>query len=183
MHGVQAAHPTDRAVDHHWRRGQGQNPPCKVTQARGRWCAPRRGKRSSRSAVSSESPRWGLCVWDVDPWGGGRIEDALASAGRVPRDVWCTRHSHTDGLRPGWLRHGDPEGSGSRGCQTDRHPAQGQLAWSVAEAVRETVRRRARQDRRDHWHPEDGQIWIQQAHGTSVAHAGDGRPRSIFLTI
>ena len=56
------------------------------------------------------------------------------------REMFCTRHSHTDGLRPGWLRHGDPEGSGSRGCQTDRHPAQGQPAWSVAEAVRETVR-------------------------------------------
>src|SRR5262249_55877504 len=34
---------------------------------------------------------------------------------------------------------------------------------------------RARQDRRDHWHPEDGQIWVQQAPGTSVADAGDGR--------
>ena len=53
-----------------------------------------------------------------------------ASAGRVPRDFWCTRHPHTDGLRPGWFRHGDPEGSGSRGCQTDRHPAQGNWAWS-----------------------------------------------------
>ena len=32
---------------------------------------------------------------------------------------------------PGWLRHGDPEGSGSRGCQTDRHPAQGQPAGAL----------------------------------------------------
>src|SRR5204863_6738817 len=34
---------------------------------------------------------------------------------------------------------------------------------------------RAWQDRRHHWHPEDGQIWVQQAQGTSVADAGDGR--------
>src|SRR4029453_19277335 len=35
---------------------------------------------------------------------------------------------------------------------------------------------RARQDRRDYWYPEDGQIWVQQTQGTSVADAGDGRP-------
>ena len=35
--------------------------------------------------------------------------------------------------------------------------------------------KRAWQDRRHHWHPEDGQIWVQQAQGTSVADAGDGR--------
>ena len=37
---------------------------------------------------------------------------------------------------------GDPEGSGSRGCQTDQHPAQGQPGVEAvpAEAVRETVR-------------------------------------------
>jgi hypothetical protein len=29
--------------------------------------------------------------------------------------------------------------------------------------------------RTDHWHPEDRQIWVQQAQGTSVADAGDGR--------
>src|SRR5262249_21123110 len=34
---------------------------------------------------------------------------------------------------------------------------------------------RARQNRRDHWYPEDRQIWVQQAQGTFVAHAGDGR--------
>src|SRR4029450_10900613 len=34
---------------------------------------------------------------------------------------------------------------------------------------------RAWQDGRDHWPPEDGQLWIQQAQGTSVADAGDGR--------
>src|SRR5262249_39017302 len=32
------------------------------------------------------------------------------------------------------------------------------------------------QDRRHHWHPEDGQIRVQQAQGTSVADAGDGWP-------
>src|SRR5207302_6459932 len=34
---------------------------------------------------------------------------------------------------------------------------------------------RAWQDRRHHWHPEDRQIWVQQAQGTSVADTGDGR--------
>ena len=35
---------------------------------------------------------------------------------------------------------------------------------------------RAWQDRRDHWHPEDGHLWVQQTQGTSVADAGDDRP-------
>ena len=67
---------TDRAVDHHWRSGQGQNPPCGCDAGAGAG-APKAGKEASLVSVSSESPRWGLCVWDVDPWGGGRMKMSL----------------------------------------------------------------------------------------------------------
>ena len=73
----------------------------------------------------------------------------------------------TDGLR------GEGNATGLRvggGCKQIGFQPKGNRAWREVETVRSE-----RQDRRDHWHPEDGQIWIQQAHGTSVAHAGDGR--------
>ena len=61
--GGQAAHPTDRAVDHHWRSGQGQNPPCGCDAGAGAG-APQGGERGRVwSAVSSESPRWGGYVF------------------------------------------------------------------------------------------------------------------------
>ena len=122
--GGQAPHPTDRAVDHHGRSGQGQNRACRCDAGAGA-CAPQGGERGRVwPAVSAESPRWWVCLWDVDPWGGGRVEDALAGAGGVPRDLWGARHARVDGLRPGWLCHGDPEGAGPRGGQGDWHSAQ-----------------------------------------------------------
>ena len=51
----------------------------------------------------------------------------------------------------------------------------GQRAWARCRGRPADGQERTGQDRRDHWYPEDGQIWVQQAQGTSVADAGDGR--------
>ena len=51
----------------------------------------------------------------------------------------------------------------------------GQGVWHVAEVIRETVRSERGKTEGIHWHPEDRNIWLQQAQGTSVADAGDGR--------
>src|SRR6266851_5182277 len=173
--GGQAAHPTDRAVDHHRGGGPGHNRPC--------WLAPGTCHRAQQGrqdggvwpAVSPESPRWWVYLWDRDPRRGGRVEKALAGAGGVPRDLWCARHPYVDGLRPGWLCYGDPAGARPRGSQGDRHPAQRPRGVARCRGRPRDGPERARQDRRDHWHSEDGQIWVQQAQGTSVADAGDGR--------
>ncbi len=98
-----------------------------------------------------------------------------AGAGGVPRDLWGARHTYVDGLRPGWLCYGDPAGARPRGSQGDRHPAQRPRGVARCRGRPRDGPERARQDRRDHWHAEDGQIWVQQAQGTSVADAGDGR--------
>src|SRR5216684_1446536 len=173
--GGQAAHPTDRAVDHHRGGGQGQNRPC--------WFAPSTCHRAQQGrqeggvwpAVSPESSRGWVYLWDRDPRRRGRVENALAGAGGVPRDLWCARHTYVDGLRPGWLCYGDPAGARPRGSQGDRHPAQRPRGVARCRGRPRDGPERARPDRRDHWHSEDGQIWVQQAQGTSVADAGDGR--------
>ena len=125
--------------------------------------------------VASESPRWGRCVWDVDPWGGGRIEEARASAGRVPREFWCTRHSHTDGLRPGWLRHGDPEGAGREGVKQIGIQPKGNRAWSVAEATGATAGSERGKTEGIIGTLKTDTDGVNKPTGTSVAHAGDGR--------
>src|SRR6266540_3914848 len=138
--GSQAAGAADRAVDHHRGGGQGQNRAC--------WCdtgACDRPQQDGKAggvwpAISAQSP-WGwLCLWDITPRGSGRVEDALAGAGGVPRNLWGARHTHVGGLRPGRLCLGHYQGARQRGGQGDWPPAQGQGAWHVAEAVRETVR-------------------------------------------
>src|SRR5712692_7652674 len=171
----QTAHPADRAVDHHRGGGQGQNRACWGDAGAG--ARAQQGGEEGRiwPAVSPESPRWGVCLWDVDPWGGGRVEDALTGSGGVPGDLWCAGHAHVGGLRPGRLCHSDREGAGPRGSPGDWHPAQRPRAVVWCRGRPRDGPERARQDRRDHWHPEDGQIGVQQAQGTSVADAGDGR--------
>jgi hypothetical protein len=82
----------------------------------------------------------GGCLWDLDPWERGRIEDALAGAGGVPCDLWCAGHARVGGLRPGRLCRGDREGAGPQGVQEIGIQPKGQGPWHVAEAVRETVR-------------------------------------------
>src|SRR6266581_3467037 len=129
--GGEAPHPADRAVDHHWGGGQGQNRACWFDAGAGDCAQQGREKGGVWPTVSPESPRWGVYLWDVDPWGGGRVEDAHTGACGVPRDLWCAGHTHVDGLRPGRICHRDPKGVGHRG---------GQGEWHVAEAVRETVR-------------------------------------------
>src|SRR2546427_503792 len=173
--GGQAAHPTDRAVDHHRGGGQGQNRPC--------WCAPGTCHRAQQGrqeggvwlTVSAESPRGWVCFWDGDPRGGGRVKDALAGAGGVPRDLWRAGHARVGGLRPGWLCHGSHPGARQRGGQGDWHPAQRPRGVARCRGRPRDGQERARQDRRDHWDTQDRQIWVQQAQRTSVADAGDGR--------
>src|SRR5713101_1735696 len=173
--GGQAPHPTDRAMDHHRSGSQGQNCAC--------WCdagtcnRPQQGGEEGRvwPIVSLESPRWGVCLWNLDSRGGGRVEDALAGAGGIPGNLWGTGHPRVGGLRPGRLCRGDRKGAGPRGSQGDWHSAQRRRDVACGRGRPRDGPERARQDGRDHWHPEDGQIWVQQAQGTSVADAGDGR--------
>jgi hypothetical protein len=76
-------------------------------------------------AVSAQSPgRW-LCLWDADPLGDRRVEDALTGPGDLPRDLWGARHPHADGLRPRRLCHSNPESARPRGGPGDWHSAQG----------------------------------------------------------
>src|SRR5262249_44671846 len=127
------------------------------------------------AALSPESPRWGVSLWDVAPRGSGRVQDARAGAGGIPRDLWCAGHAHPGGLRPGRLCDGHPQGARQRRGQEDWYPAQGPRGVARGRGRPRDGPERARQNRRDHWYPEDRQIWVQQAQGTFVAHAGDGR--------
>src|SRR6266511_3004770 len=174
--GSQAAGAADRAVDHHRGGGQGQNRAC--------WCdtgACDRPQQDGKAggvwpAISAQSP-WGwLCLWDITPRGSGRVEDALAGAGGVPRNLWGARHTHVGGLRPGRLCLGHYQGARQRGGQGDWPPAQRPRGVARCRGRPRDGQERARQDRRDHWYPEDRQVWVQQTHGTPLAHAGDGRP-------
>src|SRR6267378_8686934 len=173
--GGQAADPADRAVDHHRGGGSGQNHPCWFDP--GACDCPQQGGEAGGvwPALSPESPRGWVCLWDVDPWGGGRVKNALAGAGGVPRDLWCAGHARVGGLRPGRLCYGNRQGARQRGGQADWHPAQSPRGVARCRGRPRDGPERARQDRRDHWHPEDRQIGVQQAQGTSVADAGDGR--------
>ena len=173
--GGQAAHPTDRAVDHHRRSGQGQNPPCGCDAGAGAG-APQGGERGRVwSAVSSELPRGGYVF--------GTLIRGVVDESKMPlqalagyREIFGAHATPTlmvydrGGSATATLRALAREGVKQIGIQP-----KGNRAWSVAEAVRETVRSERGKTEGTHWHPEDGQIWIQQAHGTSVAHAGDGR--------
>ena len=146
-----------------------------VTQALGTG-APQGGKRGGVwPAVSAESPRRWVCLWDLDPRWGGRVEDALAGAGGVPRHLWSARHTRVDGLRPRRLCPGHRQSARQRGRQGDWHSAQRPSGMARCRGRPRDRQKRAWQDRRHHWHPEDGQIWVQQPQGTSVADAGDGR--------
>jgi len=112
----------------------------------------------------------------LNPRGGRRVEDARAGAcgyreifgpQATPRLVVYDR----GGYATATLRALANAGVNEIGIQP-----KGKGAWRVAEAVRETVQKRARQDRRDHWHTEDGQIWVQQTQRAPLADARDAGP-------
>src|SRR4029434_6274651 len=126
-------------------------------------------------AVSAQSPRWGGWFWGVDPRENRRVKDALAGAGGGPRDLWGAGHAGVGGLRPRWLCHDNAAGTHQRRGQADWYPAQRPRSVARCRGRPRDRQERAWQDRRHHWHPEDGHIGVQQAHGTSVADAGDGR--------
>src|SRR5262249_38109049 len=119
--------------------------------------------------------RRGVYLWALVPGGGGRDEDAVRSARGLSRHLWSPSHTRVDGLRPRWRRpvHGGATGSG--GCQADWYSAPGQTALASCRGSPRAGAERARQDRRHHRHPEEREIQVQQAQGTSVADAGDGR--------
>src|SRR5712691_3737342 len=138
--GGQAAHPTDRAVDHHRGGGQGHNRPC--------WCAPGTCHRAQQGrqdggvwpAVSPESPRWWVYLWDRDLRRGGESKMPLqALAGS--RAIFGAHATPTlmvydrGGYATATLRALAHEGVKEIGIQPKGHGA-----WHVAEAVRETVR-------------------------------------------
>src|SRR2546425_6179367 len=174
--GSQAAHTADRAVDHHRGGGQGQNRACRFDAGPGD--GPQQGRQEGGVwlAVSAQSPWWWVCLWDVDPRGGRRVEDAPAGTCGVPRDIWCAGHTRVGGLRSWRICRGDPTGAGQRGCQRDWHSAQGQGGLARCRGRPRDGQKRARQDRRDHWHTEDGQIWVQQTQRAPLADPRDGRP-------
>src|SRR5919202_3060763 len=173
--GGQGPHSTDRAVDHNRGGSQGQNPPCGCDASAGAGAA-QGGKRGGVwLAVSPESPRRGVSLWNHDPQRGGRVEDAFAGPGGGPRDLWGACHAHVSGIRSGWLCQSNAECLGARGCQADWYPAQRPRSVARCRGRPRDGQKRARQDRRHHWDPEERQIWVQQAQGTSVADAGDGR--------
>ena len=103
-------------------------------------------------------------------------KDALTGLGRIPRYFWSARDPRVVGLRSGRRCHGHAEGVGPRGGHPDWHPAQRPAGVARCRGRPSNGPERTRQDRRHHWDTEDGQIWVQQAQGTSVADAGDGRP-------
>jgi hypothetical protein len=72
--------------------------------------------------------------------------------------------------------HSHAEGTGPRGGRTDWHPAQGPAGVARCRGRPSNGPERTWQDRRHHWHPENGQIWVQQARRAPLADAGDGRP-------
>jgi len=127
-------------------------------------------------AVSAQSPGWGVCLWDSALRGSRRVDGALAGAGGVPRDLWGAGHAGVGGLRPGRLCHGAREGPGQGGCQGHGHPAPRPRGMARGRGRPRAGQERARQDRREHWHPEDRHIGVQQAQGTAGADAGEGRP-------
>src|SRR5262245_17114401 len=174
--GRQAPHPADRAVDHDRGGRQRQNRACRGDAGAGNRASQGGQGGGVWPAVSPESPRWGVYLWDLDPRGGGRVEDALTGARGVPCDLWGARHTHVACLRSGRICHSHAEGTGPRGGQGDWHSAQGPRGVARCRGRPRDGAQRAWQDRRDHWHPEDGHLWVQQTHGTSVADAGDDRP-------
>src|SRR4030095_10112433 len=173
--GRQAAHPAERAVDHDWSGGQGQNRACRGDAGAGD--RPQQGGEEGGiwPALSPESPRRRVSLWDIDSGHSGRVQDAFTGLGRVPRYFWSARYPRVVGLRSGRRCHGHAEGVGPRGDHPDWHPAQRPAGVARCRGSPSNGQERTRQDRRHHWYSEDGQIWVQQAQGTSVAHAGDGR--------
>src|SRR6266545_6668917 len=137
----QAAHPADRAVDHHRGGSQGQNRAC--------WCDAGAGDRAQQGgeegriwpAVSPESSRRGVCLWDLDPW--ERVDEskmplqalagyrAIFGAQATPALVVYDR----GGYATATVRALAHEGVKEIGIQP-----KGPGPWHVAEAVRETVR-------------------------------------------
>jgi hypothetical protein len=67
-----------------------------------------------------------------------------------------------------------PHPLGPRGGEAHWHSAQGAAALASCRGSPAAGAKRAGQDRRDHWHVEKQQIWVQQTQGTSLADAGDG---------
>src|SRR6266702_882822 len=138
--GGQAAHPTDRAVDHHRGGGQGQNRPC--------WCAPGTCHRAQQGrqeggvwlTVSAESPRGGYVFGTLIR---GVVDEskmplqalagyrAIFGAQATPALVVYDR----GGSATATVRALANEGVKQIGIQPKGHGA-----WHVAEAVRETVR-------------------------------------------
>src|SRR3989454_6135093 len=174
--GRQAAHPADRPVDDYGGGGQGQNRACGV-DAGTRHRAPQGGEDGRVwHTVAAQSP-WGwVYLWDIDLRECRRVEDARASVSDLPRDLWASGHPQVVRLRSGGVCHGNAEGAGPRGGQGDWYSTQGQGSLVCCRGRPRDGQKRTRQDRRDHWHPEDGQVQIQQAQRTSLADAGDGRP-------
>ena len=131
--GGQAPHPADCAVDHYWGRGPRQNSACRFAPSACTRAQQGREKGGVWPAVSPESPRWRVYLWDVDQWERGRVEDAHTGACRIPRHLWCAGHAYVGGLRPGRLCYRDPTGADHRGGQGVWHPAKGR-SRRVAEA-------------------------------------------------
>src|SRR4029453_8344117 len=113
-------------------------------------------------------------VWTLDPRGDRRTQDALGSLGTVPRDIGRRGDARVGGLRSGGRCYNHPQPLGPRGGEAHWHSAQGAAAWASCRGSPAAGAKRAGQDRRDHWHVEKQQIWVQQTQGTSLADAGDG---------
>src|SRR4029450_7573972 len=173
--GGQATRAADRAVEHHWGCGARQNSPCGVAPSTRQCLQQGWQARGVGLAVSAQSSWRRVSLWDRAPRRPGRVEDALTSAGGVPRNLWGAGHACVGGLRPRWLCRDNAAGADRPGGQEDWHPAQRPRSVARCRGRPRDRQERAWKDRRHHWHPEDGQIRVQQAPGTSVADAGDGR--------
>src|SRR6516164_7334371 len=125
-------------------------------------------------ALSAEPTRGRVCVWTLDPRGDRRTQDALGSLGTVPRDMGRRGDARIGGLRSGGRCDNHPQPLGPRGGEAHWHSAQGAAALASCRGSPAAGAKRAGQDRRDHWHVEKQQIWVQQTQGTSLADAGDG---------
>ena len=140
--------------------------------------APQGGKEVELLAVSAQSPRWGVSFW-------GTLICGVVDESKMPLQALAgSRAIFGARPRPGWwcrsrrLCHRPPRSLAHEGVKKLASSPKGRGAWHVAEAIRETVGASAARPKAS-WHPEDGQIWVQQAQGTSVANAGDGKGRGL----
>src|SRR6266511_3368384 len=180
--GDQAADGTDCAVADHGGGGQRQNRACRHSPST---CD--RAQQGGQEggvwlAVSAQSPGRGLYLWDVDPGGGGRDEDALAGIGGLPRDFWSRRHAGIGGVRPRWRCHEHPQATGQGGGHADWHSAQRPGSMASCRGSPRAGSQRAGSDRRGHRHLEKSKIQVQQTQRTSLGDAGDGRAE-VYLVI